>query len=205
MNTNDNNNVPEQEQIALYDMDQTLCDYTGRMEECLDSLSSPNEESYTVDWGKDVPPHIERRMDLIKSQPGWWESLPILRLGMDIFHASKNIGFTNHILTKGPYKTDSAWSEKRRWCKAHLLAGTPLTITEDKGLMYGKVLVDDYPPYVERWLKWRSNGLVIMPAHSYNEDFEHPNVIRYDGENRVQIVDALRAAFSRKPGEKLTI
>tara|TARA_Y100000310_G_C20512920_1_gene729762 strand:+ start:436 stop:588 length:153 start_codon:yes stop_codon:yes gene_type:complete len=49
-----------------------------------------------------------------------------------------------------------------------------MTITEDKGIVYGKVLVDDYPCYIKRWLENRPRGLVIMPAHSYNRDFEHP-------------------------------
>lgn len=52
-----------------------------------------------------------------------------------------------------------------------------------KGLVYGAILVDDWPEYVERWLKHRPRGLVVMPASSNNVGYNHPNVIRYDGSN----------------------
>jgi 5'-nucleotidase len=57
-----------------------------------------------------------------------------------------------------------------------------VTITMDKGLVYGKVLVDDYPEYALRWLKWRKRGLVIMPNQPWNQGFEHPQVHRYTGD-----------------------
>jgi len=204
--TNDNTeNVPDQEQIALFDMDNTLCDYVGMMQKDLDALQGPDEAPYIVKWDGNTPEHIKRRMDLIKSQNGWWEGLEVFYLGMSVLMWAKQIGFTTHVLTKGPYKTDSAWSEKRRWCKANLPAETMLTITEDKGLTYGKILVDDYPPYIERWLKWRPRGLVIMPAHPYNESFKHPNVIRYDGINFNQVIKAMKTVFDRGPQEDLSL
>jgi 5'-nucleotidase len=53
------------------------------------------------------------------------------------------------------------------------------------------VLVDDWPPYVERWLQWRPRGLVILPAQRWNEGFSHPNALRYDGSNLAQVREAL--------------
>ena len=49
--------------------------------------------------------------------------------------------------------------EKVQWCDRHL-ADFPhqITITMDKGLVYGKLLVDDWPDYVLRWLRWRKRG-----------------------------------------------
>jgi hypothetical protein len=84
------------------------------------------------------------------------------------------------ILTKGPYNATSAWTEKVQWCREHIYY-VPITITEDKSLVYGKVLVDDWPPYVTQWLEWRPRGLVIMPDQPWNQDFIHPNVFRYRG------------------------
>ena len=46
--------------------------------------------------------------------------------------------------------TPTRVDREAQWCQHHL-PGVPVTITMDKGLVYGKVLVDDYPPYVERW------------------------------------------------------
>lgn len=74
-------------------------------------------------------------------------------------------------------------------------------VGRDKGGTYGRVLVDDYPKYVKDWLKHRPRGLVIMPAHSYNEGFTHPNVIRHDGTNNNLVRMYLQAAYDRKPSQ----
>ena len=52
-----------------------------------------------------------------------------------------------------------------------------VTVTHDKGLVYGKVLFDDYPPYIERWLEHRPRGKVLMLETPYNRSFSHPNVL----------------------------
>ena len=66
-------------------------------------------------------------------------------------------------------------------------------------------MVDDYPDYMSSWLNQRSRGLGIMPAHYYNQDFLHPNVIRFDGNNLDQVRDALQAAFDRDSKELLVL
>jgi hypothetical protein len=65
-------------------------------------------------------------------------------------------------------------------------------LTRDKGLVYGTVLVEDYPKYIKRWLKWRKRGLVIMPANEFNGSLRHPQVIRYDGGNLKDVREAMR-------------
>ena len=80
-----------------------------------------------------------------------------------------------------------------------------ITITRDKSLVYGKVLVDDYPAYAERWLKHRSRGLVIMPANKDNREYKHPQVIRFDGSNLAQVREAMERVKLRKPYEELGI
>ena len=111
---------------------------------------------------------------------------------MWLFERAIALGFKNNILTKGPKHCPNAWKEKVEWCHEELFKSTltmrrlwqrekwslDIHIVSDKAIVYGKMLVDDYPPYVEAWLKHRPRGLVFMPAHKYNEDFTHPNVIR---------------------------
>lgn len=75
-------------------------------------------------------------------------------------------------------------------------------ITRDKSGEYGKVLVDDYPDYIEGWFKWRPRGLVIMPASSSNSEYTHPNLIRYDGSNLEHVKVALQLARDR--GARIT-
>lgn len=52
-----------------------------------------------------------------------------------------------------------------------------------KGLVYGSVLVDDWPPYVYRWLRWRKAGWCVMPTKEWNAKGMHRQVLRYDGAN----------------------
>jgi len=112
------------------------------------------------------------------AQPGFWRDLPKLEDGFKILKMAKELGYRPMILSRGPRRQCSAWSEKLEWCRRHL-PDIAVTLTEDKGLVYGAVLVDDWPPYIERWLTWRQRGLVIMPSREWNLGFSHPQVKRY--------------------------
>ncbi|MFY0540473.1 5' nucleotidase, NT5C type [Nannocystis pusilla] len=174
--------------VALIDMDGTLCDYQGALMRDLETFGGPPIRR----WVATTTAHRGcARETVIRRQPGWWRSLPRLQLGFDVLAELQALRFEIHVLTKGPVGTPSAWTEKLEWCQQHL-PGVPVTITMDKGLVYGKVLVDDWPPYVERWLEWRPRGLVILPAQPWNVGFSHPNAIRYDGHNLGEIRAALR-------------
>lgn len=167
--------------IALVDMDGTLCDYEGAMQRELQKLCG--DEADIMD------PQYKKIVDLIKQQPGFWRNLLVIPSGLKMVSLLKKMGFDIHILTKGPYRTISAWSEKVEWVREHL-PDTPITITENKGLVYGRVLFDDWPPYCEAWLKHRPRGLVIMPAYRYNKglDEKYPGkIIRFTGDNLEEV------------------
>ncbi len=184
--------------IALFDMDGTLADYSGEMLRGLQKLASPGEPPPVLAWDDaNSPAWLEARMRLIKSQVGWWRNLPPLVLGFDVLGVARTIGFDVHVLTKGPRTTPSAWSEKLEWCQIHLGDTTQVTITLDKSLTYGRVLVDDYPAYMDAWLRHRPRGVGIMPAASYNAGYAHPQVIRYDGTNLSVVAKAMQTAFYR--------
>ena len=182
--------------IALIDMDQTLCDYEGAVKNKLVELYGSNLKENI--WEAYKP-----AIDMIKQTPGFWRALPKIELGFKIVDILQNCGFDIHILSKGPHKTTLAWTEKVEWCREHL-PETPITITEDKSLVYGRVLVDDWPLYCEQWLQWRPRGMVIMPAYEYNVGFEnkHPGqVIRATGKNWVEVGEAILRVSERKAGE----
>ena len=125
-------------------------------------------------------------------------------MGWDIYQVAVKIGFCCKILTKGPRSKSRAWAEKVDCIDKHFGPEMPIDIVgEDKAGTYGRVLVDDYPPYLDKWLKHRKRGLAIMPAHNYNEDYTHPNVIRYNGsaESFSLVGLALQAAYDRGPDE----
>ena len=184
--------------VALVDLDGTLADYDGAMERDLQPLLTPGEE-YSRAYRR--LPHMQARVNLIRAQAGWWKKLEKLETGFQILDLLRKYKFSLNILTKGPSKTINAWTEKVRWCQCHV-PDAAITITQDKGLVYGKVLVDDWPPYVEAWLKWRPRGLVIMPAQVWNRDFEHPQVVKYTGDNldevEARLVSVIESAVNEK-------
>lgn len=187
--------------IALLDMDGTIADYDLRMQADLEKLRSPEEKSYTIGLDKRHPPYIKARMDLITSSGDWWENLPKFQLGFDLLEMLQKLEFYVSILTQGPKDNPVAWSHKVRWCKKNV-PDLDIAVTRRKGLVYGKVLIDDYLPYILDWLEWRPRGVVIMPAHPWNEKFSHPNVFRYDGKNKKDIWKILQAVKKRKMGER---
>jgi hypothetical protein len=85
------------------------------------------------------------------------------------------------------------------WCNKHL-PGRQITITMDKSLTYGRVLVDDYPDYALGWLEHRPRGLVIMPKSEACKGFSHNNVtICEDNHNSLLIAKTkLETAFERE-------
>ena len=182
------------EPIALVDMDGTLCDYSGAIAKALGALRSPEEPE--IDPERDeLPPHVEARRKLVSAVPGFWRNLERLPLGFDVLHELEALKFQPYILSKGPSSNSLAWMEKVDWCRAHI-PHVPIIVTEDKGLVYGKVLVDDWPPYIERWLKWRPRGLVVVPAQPWNLDIEArfpARCVRYDGNNLAQVRERLVA------------
>lgn len=169
--------------IALVDMDGTLCDHNGAFDRHLEKLNAifNPEEKITR---RNCPDYLK---DLIRNQPGFWANLEPIRLGMDIYKMLEDMDFCMTILTKGPKGSINAWSEKFQWCIDHL-NHTNVTITQDKGNVYGKLLVDDYPKYIKSWLEWRPRGLVLMPHHDYNEDFDHPQVMRVHDDTPLEAI-----------------
>lgn len=169
------------ERVALLDLDSSLADFEASMIEKLAALASPEElaryDFNSFRYPNEVPAWFRARKTLIKKQPGFWADLPVIEFGLELYNLLGSLGYTRMVLTKGPNKNPTAWEEKVRWCTRHI-PDAGITITHDKGLVYGKVLYDDYPPYILRWLEWRPRGKVLMLDAQHNQDFSHQNVLR---------------------------
>lgn len=185
--------------IALFDLDGTLADYSGQICHDYEALRYPEEPRVELDFHEDAIPYVRARLELIKRQPRWWANLPKFKLGFDILDIAHAVGFDIYISTKGPSTKPAAWAEKLEWCHANIRRTIhwKMIVSEDKSLVYGRVFVDDWPPYLEAWLEHRPRGLCIMPAHPYNKSFEHSNVVRYDGKNYVEVAERLEEAYKR--------
>jgi 5'(3')-deoxyribonucleotidase len=162
--------------VALIDMDGTVADFDTAMRVELAKLAAPSETQAEYP-DEETPPWIKARERLIKNQPGFWRNLARIDVGFRILQELKDSGFELHVLTKGPKYAFSAFTEKREWCEEHL-NGIKVTISDDKSLVYGRILFDDWIPYVKSWLAVRPRGLVIMVDHPHNQGFDHPQVIR---------------------------
>ncbi len=180
-------------------MDGTLVDYDGGIRDGLAELASPEDLPISDDIHH-VPMYLEKRMDLIKSIPGFWKRLKPIRPGFDVYEVLNELGYTCSVLTKGPNRTRSAWTEKAEWCDHHCPGINVIIVDakdphEHKGLVYGKVLFDDFPPYVEAWLEYRPRGKAIMLEYPYNKDFEHPRVLKINQELSTQEIANKVKAF----------
>jgi len=189
----------ERENILLLDMDGTVCDFEEAMRRDLQAIAGPSDPDFMDPnlcvWDLEAIPHMKARRKMIMAQPGWWVNLRPIYPVIDLVKSAQEMGYKIHILTKGPYSNRAAWSEKVEWCQKNLVGnGIPveITITQDKGLVYGRVLIDDYIPYMERWLQWRPRGYGIMPKNSQNVAFRHPNVEILDTRTYDRILRRLR-------------
>lgn len=188
--------------VALIDMDGTLCDYDKAMKRDLDKIRGPHDPEFR--HGDDLPDWMEARRTLVSSIPGFWSGLDKLELGFEILRCLQNHDYEIHVLSKGPRKKSIAWKEKHEWCLEHLPPSVRICLTEDKSISYGKVLVDDWPEYYLPWLKARPRGVVIVPAQPWNVGAEeHPSgrIYRYDGSNLDRLRAVVRAVKMRPHGE----
>ena len=192
--------------IALFDMDNSLADYESGLIEKLNLIRSQGDPCVTREniW-KLNDPWIKERIRMIKSLPGWWMNLHPIKNGFKILNLARDLGFDIHVLTKGPKEFPRAWDEKVQWCQTHLGAKIDIHLTCNKSLVYGKILYDDYPEYLLKWLECRPRGLGIMPVNSYNVNFNHPNVIKWDGTNLEEITQAMKFCLNRKKYENLRL
>ena len=177
-------------EIALIDMDGTIANFHMALEHDLQRILGSDRD-------KVAPETLENIERLIKNQTGWWRDLEPIPLGLHIAKQLETIGFKLMVLTKGPVYSKNAWTEKVEWCAEHL-PHADVTITHQKNLVYGKLLVDDWPPYIERWLAHRPRGMVIMPDQKWNKDFNHPNVHRVATDADVfNLRDRIQHAYDR--------
>ncbi len=178
--------------IANVDMDDTLFDYKGQLTKDLEKLRRPHEPLFEFFPGVHMPDYIIKRIRGITATSGWWANLPKFQLGWDIWSLLGEMDFSREILTKANLKNPNMWKGKIECIVKNIGYNFPATVTSsEKGRHYGNVLMDDWQNYMLNWLAHRPRGLGIMPAHPYNKDFKHPQVVRYDGTNLEEVRNRL--------------
>ena len=175
------------ELVALIDMDGTVADFDGAMRRDLATLTSPGEQVIAAGPDdSDEPLWLKARKKLTKTQPGWWRNLPVYGIGMAAYtHLRVGDVLAAPLDLLGPRLRAAVRPLGQDHHREARVA--QVTITEDKGLVYGKVLVDDWPAYGIRWLEWRPRGLLVVPAWPWNTldqypEHLHPNIIRLTGD-----------------------
>ena len=179
-------------------MDGTLCDYDSALLRDLNLLRNPHAEPELKDIPHDgIAPWLQKRVDVICDNEHWWLNLETIGRGVQVFHFARSMGYRMMICTQAPRRNPNALSGKKRWLDKHFGVDLDFTLTRDKGLVYGRVLMDDYPKYILRWLAWRPRGLVIMPSRKWNLSFSHSQVVRLDDsdESLFAVLEALKKQF----------
>lgn len=192
--------------VALFDLDSTLADYDGAMRRAFAQIAAPGDPDFRSFTDEARPPWMEARRQLISSLPGFWLNLEPLAAGFTVVDQARAAGLRVHVLTKGPRAKPAAWAEKLQWCVKYI-PDASVSITEDKSLSYGRIMVDDWPPFYNAWLRYRPRGVVIVPAQPWNVDAESHapgRVFRYDptqaGADQ-RLCEIVHAAAQRADGE----
>ena len=82
--------------IALIDLDGTVCDHDGALERDLNLLRSPSEPLINISKWRDkskMPSHISSRTYMIRDRSCWWRDLPPIKQGMDLVGAMSKMGY----------------------------------------------------------------------------------------------------------------
>jgi FMN phosphatase YigB (HAD superfamily) len=197
--------------IALIDMDGTIADFEGQLRKDLDKIRNPQEWSFlSVDKNGEYENNvfqimkdhsfIKERVRTITKTYDWWERLEPIPTGLKVVEMLQDVGFECQILTKGPWNKLNAWTEKAKWCRKYL-PKLKITVTEDKSIVYGRILFDDFPEYVEPWLKNRPRGLNIMLENCSNLNFTHTQthkIKQNSTENELKILrEKIEEAYNR--------
>jgi 5'-nucleotidase len=169
------------QKIALIDMDHTLVDYETAMHREVDKIIDTNESKGWTErakyYGMVCPDFRAARRELIWNNAGWWKNMPPLRIGALIRAILLTEGYKIVILTKAPYESLNAFTEKAEWCKVRFPEDTLLITNNRKDLVYGDIFVDDSPHNVEPWLNRWQTSRAILPVTPYNRGFDHPRAI----------------------------
>ena len=195
-------NMPEVEApVALIDLDGSVANMAKALVTALNSMRSPGEDELTEATIDNPPTWLDTRMDYIKQRPGFWQNLEEIPEGMQVVQMMRNAGYALNILSKGPRKAANAWTEKLLWVQDRI-PDADVSIVHVKGRHYGRVLFDDWPKYIEPWLKYRPRGQVLMLDQPWNQGYSHPQVMRIlkgaDFESYApSIILALKAAAER--------
>jgi hypothetical protein len=158
--------------IAFFDLDDTLCHYKAAVERDMTKLMLPGEGPYVYPED-DAPAYMHNRISSILCNEDWWYNLMPIERTFNLMYEFSNEGFQPHILTAGPKRHPGAWAGKKRWVDRYFGKDIPMTITRDKSLLRGAVLVDDYPKYFLPWLDSNPEGLVFYLDGEQNRDVKH--------------------------------
>lgn len=156
----------EDDRIALFDLDGSLADFEGSLRARMNALRGPNEPEISENTccttsSSTIRTSVHGWISSRRSQASGGTSED----GFTVLGQAIRLGFAINVLSKGPTRLSTAWSEKHEWClRQPQLAGADIHLTMNKALTYGLMLYDDFPPYMDAWLASRPRGLGIMPV-----------------------------------------
>jgi 5'(3')-deoxyribonucleotidase len=171
--------------IALIDLDGTMADYDNALQNGLQRLAKPGEDTSWFKAGvgfnrESLEPWQRERERLVRSADGFYRNLDPISMGFRVLELLLHCGFTCHIASKCPSDNSAqAAKEKIEWCASRAsLRDLKVTICGDKSLMMGAILFDDWPGYITPWLENNLDSVVLMLDQPWNANFNHERVVR---------------------------
>lgn len=174
------------QKIAFVDLDGTLANYDRGMIEhlCVLNAGCLSAEEISglfkeTSGSRERPIWLENQKQMVHCLPEFWESLSVLAGGWAALVELQSLDYEIHIVTKIPRSALAvAAKAKIEWCRKHLalLLGLHMNLhlTTDKKVFKGDLLMDDWPPYIDAWLKTNPDGVVWMPSWGYNGNYTPP-------------------------------
>lgn len=118
--------------VALFDIDDTLCDTTGQTNLDLRKVFNDGREIITDYTSERCQAYMRREIRRIRSQPGWWTNLPRLNDGFQLYNLMQSEGVEIEILTKMPETYPLALWEKLQWRKKNTPRANNINLTLNK-------------------------------------------------------------------------
>ena len=135
--------------MIYLDMDGVIADFDGYFERLFGVLP------------RTIP--SSKRWQKVNETPNYWANLPKTQDADKLIHHLNKYGFT--ILTGVPVSgCEKAKNEKRIWLKNHYGIETDVIccFSRDKAkyCRLGDILIDDWSPNIERWIKAGGTGIL---------------------------------------------
>ncbi len=194
----------------LFDLDNTGVNFLGPLLDRVNDLrrasaQPPNARpSDVADWAMSVgfAPDETELIAKTWKEPGYFRSLLPFPGFVETVQWAKDAGHEPVIVTAS--SLSHVLAEKAEWNKEFLpmLSYRDVIYAEQKAMVQGDALIDDASKHVVAYRKAWPDSLILVPAHTFNQDVTPDQGTRIEGcEDMAGFWDRARAALEARFGK----